>query len=45
MLEYGIANENVRKLLSKDDSADNTEADDVLLANNHEVLKIKLGQI
>jgi len=47
MVEYGIANENVRKILSKDDSAVTTQAkaDDVLLAANQEVLKIKLGQI
>ena len=46
MLEYGIANENIRKMLSKDDSVVTAnKADDVLLAKNQEVLKIKLGQI
>ena len=43
MIEYGIAHENVRKMLSKRDSAVTTNKDDdVLLAANQSVLKIKL---
>ena len=36
MLEYGIANQNIRKILSNDDSAakGGGNADDVLLAEN-----------
>ena len=45
MLEYGIANENIRKLMSGDDSADTSEDDDVLLKDYQKVLKIKLGKI
>ena len=46
MLEYGLANENIRKILSKDDSAAKRQGNaDVLLAKNQEILKIKLGQI
>ena len=46
MLEYGIANENIRKLMSGDDSATTSgKDDDVLLEKNQKVLKIKLGKI
>ena len=46
MLEYGIANENIRKLMSGDDSATTSGKDgDVLLEKNQKVLKIKLGKI
>ena len=43
MLQYGVANENIRKLMSRDDSATTSgKADDVLL---QKILKIKLGKI
>ena len=46
MLEYGIANENIRKIMSGDDSATTSgKDDDVLLEKNQKVLKIKLGKI
>ena len=46
MLEYGIANENIRKLMSGDDSATTSgKDDDVLLEKNQKVLKIRLGKI
>ena len=46
MLEYGVANENIRKLMSGDDSATTSgKADDVLLEKNKKILKIKLGKI
>ena len=46
MLEYGIANENIRKIMSGDDSATTSGKDgDVLLEKNQKVLKIKLGKI
>ena len=46
MLQYGVANENIRKLVSGDDSATNSgKADDVLLEKNQKILKIKLGKI
>ena len=46
MLEYGVANENIRKLMSGDDSATTSgKADDVLLEKNQNILKIKLGKI
>ena len=46
MLEYGIANENIRKLMSDDDSATTSgKDDDVLLEKNQKFLKIKLGKI
>ena len=46
MLEYGVANENIRKLMSGDDSATTSgKADDVLLEKNQKILKIKLGKI
>ena len=45
MLEYGIANENIRKLMSRDDSADTSEDDDVLLEDYQKILKMKLGKI
>ena len=47
MLEYGIANENIRKILSNDDSAAKGvgNTDDVLLAESQEVLKLKLGKV
>ena len=47
--EYGIANENVRKLISKDDSADKAaKTDDVLdvtIANVCDRMKIPLGKV
>ena len=46
MLEYGVANENIRKLMSGDDSATTSgKADDVLLEKNQKILKTKLGKI
>ena len=51
MLEYGVANENIRKLMSGDDSATTSgKDDDVLLEKNvivllKKVLKIRLGKI
>ena len=46
MLQYSVANENIRKLMSGDDSATTSgKADDVLLEKNQKVLKIKLGKI
>ena len=46
MIEYGIANENIRKMLSKDDSAvSKNKDDDVLMVKNQKILKIKLGKI
>ena len=47
MLEYGIANQTIRKILSKDYSAatGGDNADDLVLAANQEVLKLKLGKI
>ena len=46
MIEYGIANENIRKLMSKDDSATTANKDDdVLMVKNQEFMKIKLGKI
>ena len=46
VLEYGVANENIRKLMSGDDSAMTSgKADDVLLEKNQKILKIKLGKI
>ena len=46
MVEYGIGNENLRKMLSKDDSAVTVyKAEDVLMAKIHDTLKIKLGKI
>ena len=45
MLEYGIANENIRKILSNDDGDDGDHGDDVLPAKNQEILKIKIGKI
>ena len=46
MLEYGIANENIRKIMSGDDSATTSGKDnDVLLEKNQKFLKIKLGKI
>ena len=45
-MEYGIANENIRKLMSGDDSATTSGKEkDVLLEKNQKVLKIKLGKI
>ena len=46
MLEHGVANENIRKLMSGDDSATTTgKDDDVLLEECQKVLKMKLGKI
>ena len=46
MLEYGVANENIRKRMSGDDSAITSgKEDDVLLEKNQKILKIKLGKI
>ena len=46
MLEYGVANENIRKLMSGDDSATTSGKDnDVLLEKNQKVSKIRLGKI
>ena len=46
MLQYGVANENIRKLMSGDDSATTSgKAKDVLLEKNNKVLKIKLGKV
>ena len=46
MLQYGVANENIRKLMSGDDSATTSgKADDVLQEKNQKILKIKLGKI
>ncbi|CAB3991168.1 Hypothetical predicted protein [Paramuricea clavata] len=49
MVEYGIMNENTRKLLSKDDSADitaKTEGDyDLVMARVYKEQKMKLGKI
>ena len=46
MMEYGIANENIRKLMSGDDSATTSGKEkDVLLEKNENFLKIKLGKI
>jgi hypothetical protein len=49
MVEYGIMNENTRKLLSKDDSADQTaktEGDyDLVMAKAYREQKMKLGKI
>ena len=45
MSEYGIANENIHKLMSGDDSATTSgKDDDVLLEDYQKVLKIKLGK-
>ena len=43
--EYGIANENVRKLISKDDSADKSTKTDVTIAGVCDRMKIPLGKI
>ena len=46
MIEYGIANENIRKVISKDDSATTANKDDdVMMVKNQEFMKIKLGKI
>ena len=46
MIECGIANENIRKLMSGDDSATTSgKDDDVLLEDYQKTLKIKLGKI
>ena len=49
MIEYGIMNENTRKLLSKDDSADQTaktEGDyDLVMVKVYKEQKVKLGKI
>ena len=46
MIEYGVANENIRKMMSKDDSAvTQNKADDVLMNKNQKILKIRLGKI
>ena len=46
MIEYGVANENIRKLMSGDDSATTSGKDnDVLLEKNTKVLKIRMGKI
>ena len=41
----GVANENIRKLMSGDDSATTSGKDDVLLEEYQKVLKMKLGKI
>ena len=49
MAEYGLANENIRKPMSKDDCGDKTAKTDGVLdetiATLHERKKIPLGQI
>jgi hypothetical protein len=46
MSEYGIANENLRKLMSEDDSASTTdEGDNALFKARGKRVKIKLGKI
>ncbi|CAB3981820.1 Hypothetical predicted protein [Paramuricea clavata] len=49
MVEYGIMNENTRKLLSKDDSADQTAKTegnyDLVMAKVYREKKVKLGKI
>ena len=46
MVDYGIANENLRKMLSQDDSAVTVnKANDVLIPKKQEILKIKFGKI
>ena len=49
MAEYGLANENVKKLMSKDDSGNKTAKTngvlDETIATLHERKKISLGQI
>ena len=46
MLQYDVANENIRKLMSGDDSATASgKADNVLLEKNQKNVKIKLGKI
>ena len=46
MLQYGVANENIRKLMSGDDSATTSgKDDDVLLEKNQKILKIRLGKV
>ena len=44
MLQYGVANENIRKIWSKYDSAAST-AKDVLLANKQSALKMKMDKV
>ncbi|CAB4024076.1 Hypothetical predicted protein [Paramuricea clavata] len=49
MVEYGIMNENTRKMLSKDDSADQTAKEDggydLVMAKVYKEQKMKLGKI
>ena len=46
LIQYGVANENIRKLMSGDDSATTSgKTDDVNLEKNNKVLKMKLGKI
>ena len=46
MIKYGIANENLRKMLSKDHSAVTANKDeDVLMAKTYDTFKIKLEKI
>ena len=46
MIRYGIANENIRKLISQDDSATTSgKADDVLSEKNNKTLKIKMRKV
>ena len=46
MIDCGVANENIRKLMSKDDSADSSNASDAQMFNIlGSRVKIKLGQI
>ena len=46
LLEFGVANENIRKLMSGDESATTSGKDeDVLLEEYQKVLKMKLGKI
>ena len=47
MRKYGVASENLRKLMSGDDSATKTgdHVDDVLLEKNNKRLRIRLGKV
>ena len=46
MIRYGVANENIRKLMSGDDSATTSGKDnDVLLEKNNKTLKIKMRKV
>ena len=46
MVRYGICNENIRKLMSRDDSATTSVKEkDVLMEKNNKTLKINMGKI